>query len=99
SLPDYMLPSAIVPLKALPMTTNGKVDRRALPLLEPRAAQARRFGVAPHTEAERGLAAIWCDLLGVDRVDVDDNFFEAGGHSLPMVRLPARTRSATCARL
>jgi aryl carrier-like protein len=63
-------------------------------MLEPRAAQARRFGVAPHTEAERGLAAIWCDLLGVDRVDVDDNFFEAGGHSLLMVRLQARIRGA-----
>ena len=93
-LPDHMIPSAIVPLKALPMTSNGKVDRSVLPAPEPRRMLSTRAGVAPRTEVERKLALIWQDLLGLDRVGVDDNFFEAGGHSLMMIRLQVRINEA-----
>jgi SAM-dependent methyltransferase len=89
-LPEYMIPSAIVPMKALPVTANGKVDRSVLPAPEPRGTLSSRSGVAPRTDVERALALIWQDLLGLDRVGVDDNFFEAGGHSLLMIRLQVR---------
>ena len=93
-LPDHMIPSAIVPLKSLPMTTNGKVDRSVLPAPEPRGMFSTRSGVPPRTEVERTLALIWQDLLGLDRIGVDDNFFEAGGHSLLMIRLQVRINEA-----
>lgn len=82
TLPDYMLPSAFVFLDNLPLTANGKVDRRAL--LAPDAVQARgdeRF-TPPTTQTEQAIAAVWRELLGLDRVSVYDNFFDLGGHSL-----------------
>jgi amino acid adenylation domain-containing protein len=91
-LPDYMVPSAFVPLNAIPVTANGKVDRRVLPALE-RSRQHAGLA-APRTEVERALAAIWQDLLGVEHVGIDDNFFEAGGHSLLTIRLHARMKDA-----
>lgn len=93
-LPEYMIPSAIVPLKTLPITANGKVDRRVLPAPDTFGTYARRSGAAPRTEVEQALAVIWQDLLGVDRVGVDDNFFETGGHSLLMIRLQVRMQEA-----
>jgi acyl carrier protein len=93
-LPDHMIPSAFVPLRALPLNANGKVDRRALPAPEAFGMHAGRLGVAPRTEVEKTLAVIWQDLLGLDRVRVDDNFFEAGGHSLLLIRLQARVNDA-----
>jgi acyl carrier protein len=81
-LPDYMIPSAIVPLRELPRTTNGKVDRAALP-----APAARRDFRSPTTPLEQQLAAIWAEVLGVGCVGTGDNFFELGGHSLSALRL------------
>jgi hypothetical protein len=86
SLPDYMVPSLVVPLDRLPLTPNGKVDRKALPdpLRTIRQPDAGR--TAPSTVAERIVAEVWCDLLGLDQVGTGDNFFELGGHSLLAMR-------------
>jgi acyl carrier protein len=92
SLPDYMVPATFVVLSALPLTTNGKVDRAALPA--PDASNTLRDGelVAPRTEVETELAAILSSLLGVDGVSVEDNFFLLGGHSLLGTQLIVRVR-------
>jgi amino acid adenylation domain-containing protein/FkbH-like protein/thioester reductase-like protein len=91
TLPDYMVPSAFVMLAAMPLTPNGKVDRRALP--EPELdAYVRRQYEAPQGEVEEILANIWQDLLGLERVGRLDNFFELGGHSLLIVQMKERLR-------
>ncbi|SIT65550.1 amino acid adenylation domain-containing protein [Burkholderia sp. b14] len=91
SLPEYMVPSAFVRLDAWPLTPNGKLDRRALP--EPDAdALAHQAYEAPQGELETTLAAIWAELLGVERVGRHDSFFALGGHSLLAVRLMNRVR-------
>ena len=88
-LPDYMVPWRIVPLVALPLNANGKVDRHALP--QPAAdATSDAPWEAPHDGIERQLAAIWSALLSVERVGRHDDFFDLGGHSLLAVRLNAR---------
>ncbi len=92
-LPAYMVPSLFVPIAVLPLTANGKVDRRALPLPES-SGEVRRERVAPRTPAEEVLARIWRELLGVEEVGVTDDFFQAGGHSLMVTRLLSRIRSA-----
>ncbi|HEX6911460.1 MAG TPA: amino acid adenylation domain-containing protein, partial [Longimicrobium sp.] len=84
-LPDYMVPAAVVSLAALPLTPAGKLDRRALP-----APPAGGGGAGPRTGLEARVAAIWGELLGVDGVGVEDNFFDLGGHSLLLIRLQAR---------
>ncbi|WP_410668109.1 non-ribosomal peptide synthase/polyketide synthase [Amycolatopsis sp. cmx-4-68] len=91
TLPDYLVPSAIVALDALPLSANGKVDRRALP--EPRF-DAGSESVAPRTEREAVLAGIWADVLGVERVGVEDNFFALGGDSILSIQVSARARRA-----
>ncbi|WP_018905482.1 non-ribosomal peptide synthetase [Variovorax paradoxus] len=88
-LPDYMVPSAIVPLDAVPLNANGKVDRRALP--DPELASATDFA-EPQGEVETALAAIWSEVLGVERAGRHDNFFELGGHSLLAVQLVSGAR-------
>ncbi|MAE67645.1 MAG: hypothetical protein CMJ18_25610 [Phycisphaeraceae bacterium] len=86
-LPRYMVPTAFVRLDALPQLPGGKVDRRALPPPIARRSECDPESVAPRTPTEKQLAAIWCDLLGLDRVGADDRFFELGGHSLMAVPL------------
>ncbi len=92
SLPEYMMPSAFVVLDALPLTPNGKVDRRALPVPGAAARPASDAYVPPESETEHLLAEIWRASLHLDRLGVDDNFFEAGGNSLLMAQMLVRVR-------
>jgi len=89
-LPEYMVPSAIVFLEALPLTANGKVDRRALPAPEALRPDLKADYVAPRNSSEEMLARIWGELLHVDRVGVYDNFFELGGDSILSIQVIAR---------
>ncbi|RKG75337.1 non-ribosomal peptide synthetase, partial [Corallococcus terminator] len=92
-LPEYMLPSAFVPLTALPLTANAKLDRKALPAPEGVRASRSEY-VAPRTEMEQRLAGIWTQVLRVERVSVDDNFFDLGGDSIISIQVVARARQA-----
>ncbi|WP_223778478.1 non-ribosomal peptide synthase/polyketide synthase [Streptomyces sp. 135] len=92
-LPDYMLPAAFVTVPELPLTANGKVDRRRLPAPD-WAAGGEQAHRAPRTEAERVLTGIWAELLGVARVGVDDNFFMLGGDSILSIQVVSRARAA-----
>src|SRR6185312_6278845 len=93
-LPDYMIPSAFMSLKTIPLTPNGKVDRAALPKPDESRPEMLRVFVAPRNETERELAGIWAGLLKVDEVGVHDNFFELGGHSLLATQVVSRMRQA-----
>ncbi|MBR8839704.1 MAG: AMP-binding protein [Stigonema ocellatum SAG 48.90 = DSM 106950] len=86
-LPEHMLPSAFVLMKALPLTPNGKINHRALPALESFDKEGEDNFVAPRTPTETKLAAIWVEVLGLKKVGINDNFFELGGHSLQAVSL------------
>ncbi|MEH2211066.1 amino acid adenylation domain-containing protein [Nostoc sp.] len=92
-LPEYMLPSAIVHLEALPLTANGKVDRRALPAFETTRPDLAGELVAPRTPIQEIFVGIWSEILGLQQVGVDDNFFELGGHSLLATQLFSRLRN------
>jgi pyochelin synthetase len=85
-LPDYMVPSAFVFLDALPLSANGKVDRRALPTQESLLQKVEVAYVAPQTDIEQIIANIWQELLGVEKVGVNDNFFDLGGNSLLLTK-------------
>jgi aryl carrier-like protein len=87
-----MVPSAVVELPALPLTPNGKVDRKALPAPAGRSASRAAY-VAPQGQLEQRLAALWGEALKVERVGLDDNFFDLGGHSLLMVQLHAKLKA------
>jgi acyl carrier protein len=91
ALPDYMVPAAFVLLDELPLTPNGKLDRRALPVPDD-TAYAKQGYEAPIGETEIALAAIWSEVLGIERVGRHDNFFDLGGHSLLAARVVARVR-------
>ncbi|WP_212986930.1 non-ribosomal peptide synthase/polyketide synthase [Actinoplanes auranticolor] len=92
SLPDYLVPSAFVALAALPVTANGKLDKRALPAPDPSAPEPGAGYLAPRTDIERALAGIWGDVLGLDRVGVHDNFFDVGGDSILSIQVVSRAR-------
>jgi AMP-binding enzyme/AMP-binding enzyme C-terminal domain/Phosphopantetheine attachment site len=89
-LPPYMVPVAIVALPALPLTNNGKIDRKALPSPEQASAAATGQFAAPRTQTEKAMATIWEQVLGIEKVGVHDNFFDLGGHSLLALRVIAR---------
>ncbi|HEU0077432.1 MAG TPA: phosphopantetheine-binding protein, partial [Longimicrobiaceae bacterium] len=91
-LPEHMVPAAFVALERLPLTPNGKVDRGALP--DPQWGSAGRGYVAPRSRTEEVLCEIWSQLLGVERVGVEDDFFDLGGHSLSATQLMFRAREA-----
>ncbi|MCU1786941.1 non-ribosomal peptide synthetase [Pseudomonas sp. 13B_2.1_Bac1] len=91
-LPDYMVPAHLIVLDSMPLTANGKLDRRALPQPDPEAN--RQHYVAPRNELEQTLAAIWCAVLNVQQVGLDDNFFELGGDSILSIQVVSRARQA-----
>ncbi|HVI46050.1 MAG TPA: amino acid adenylation domain-containing protein, partial [Chitinophaga sp.] len=97
-LPAYMIPAAWVVLEELPLTVNGKVDRKALPDADPAALKTTAY-TAPRNETEATLAAIWQQLLRIERIGIYDNFFELGGHSLLALRLLAAIRKELTAEL
>jgi amino acid adenylation domain-containing protein len=92
-LPDYMVPAAWVTLDALPLTANGKVDRKALPLPDSQRPDLTSAYIAPRSAIERDIAAVWQEVLAIDNVGVNDNFFDLGGHSLQAVRVHGKLRA------
>jgi len=97
-LPEYMVPSAFVIVESLPLTANGKLNRRALPAPGLQAYAGREYE-APRGEVEQVLAGIWQELLGLPRVGRNDNFFELGGHSLLAPQVLSRVETAFQMRL
>ncbi|MBZ4419892.1 non-ribosomal peptide synthase/polyketide synthase [Myxococcus sp. RHSTA-1-4] len=93
TLPEYMVPSAVVPLEVLPLTPNGKVDRRALPAPDSRPSAQREY-LAPRAGTEQALAALWSEVLGGEQPGRDEDFFALGGHSLLATRLISRIRAS-----
>ncbi len=98
-LPAYLVPTAYVPLDALPLTASGKVDVMALPEPDPSCIALGGESVAPRTETERALARLWQEILGIESPGIDDDFFALGGHSLLAVRLFARIEAELGQRL
>ncbi|MCP4656731.1 MAG: AMP-binding protein, partial [bacterium] len=99
SLPDYMIPAAVVLLDALPWTPGGKVDRKALPEPEPERRGPEEGYAAPIDPTEELVAGIWAAVLGFERVGVDDHFFELGGHSLLATQVISRVREVFAVEL
>jgi len=97
-LPEYMIPSAFVPLTEWPLTGNGKIDKAALPASETSGAQQRSF-VEPRNDTEQVIASIWCEILGIERIGIHDNFFEIGGHSLLATQVASRIRNTLSIQL
>ncbi|WP_339505384.1 non-ribosomal peptide synthase/polyketide synthase [Pseudomonas sp. RL_105y_Pfl2_101] len=91
-LPDYMVPTQLVFLAQLPLSPNGKLDRKALPSAD--ASQLQQAYIAPRSELERGIAAIWQDVLKLEQVGLTDNFFELGGDSIISIQVVSRSRQA-----
>jgi amino acid adenylation domain-containing protein len=93
-LPSYMVPNHFVTLERLPLTPNGKIDRKALPAPSPVRSEPDATFIAPRTDIERTITAIWQDVLQLEKIGVNDNFFDLGGHSLRMARVHSRLREA-----
>ena len=91
-IPDYMLPARLVVLDDLPLNANGKIDLPALPELGNRANKLEKPFLGPQNLNEEQLATIWAEVLGLDRIGVNDNFFALGGHSLLATRIVSRIR-------
>ena len=87
TLPDYMIPAVFVQLETFPLTPNAKLDRKALPRPEGKRPLLAQDFIAPRTETEKQLAHLWCDLLQLEEVGIDDSFFDLGGNSLAAVRM------------
>jgi hypothetical protein len=98
-LPEYMVPAVFLFLDALPLTPNGKVDRAALPAPDWQRSEIQRDFVPPRTPVEELLAAVWSELLGIERIGIHDNFFELGGHSLKAGQLALRVRDTFAVEL
>ena len=96
--PAYMVPDAFVPLDSLPLTTNGKIDRQRLSA-PPKTSTIDDNFVAPRTQLEEDLAGLWSEVLKVERVGINDNFFDLGGHSLLCLQMVARIEQATGTRV
>jgi len=92
-VPDYMIPASFITVDKLPLTPNGKLDRKALPLQTGQWAETKPDYVAPQSQTEQTLARMWCDLLHLDRVGLNDNFFDLGGNSLLVVQAQAKLRA------
>jgi amino acid adenylation domain-containing protein len=92
ALPPFMVPSTLVTLAELPVTPNGKLDRASLPAPDGSRPRLERAYVAPQTPVQETLASVWREVLGIDRVGIDDDFFNLGGHSMLAVRMVARVR-------
>jgi len=92
SLPEYMVPASFVLLPEMPLTANGKIDRKALPA--PGRSEGRAQFVAPREPREKTLADVWCQVLGLERVSVHDNFFELGGDSIISIQIVSRAAKA-----
>ncbi|TWR87272.1 phosphopantetheine-binding protein, partial [Pseudomonas chlororaphis] len=90
-LPDYMVPTHLMFLEQMPLTPNGKLDRKGLPL--PDASLLQQEYVAPENELEQQIAAIWAEVLGLPRVGLNDHFFELGGHSLLATQITSRVHA------
>ncbi|HVT17885.1 MAG TPA: amino acid adenylation domain-containing protein [Thermoanaerobaculia bacterium] len=93
-LPDYMVPAVFVFLPALPLTANGKLDRKALPAPQRTRESGEQSYVAPRTAAEEMLAGLWAEVLGIDRAGIHDNFFDLGGDSILSIQIVARANEA-----
>ncbi|HWJ51151.1 MAG TPA: amino acid adenylation domain-containing protein, partial [Solirubrobacteraceae bacterium] len=93
-LPPFMVPSAFVSLDAFPVTANGKLDRSALPAPDGSRPDLERTYAAPETPVEQSLASIWSEILGVERIGLDDDFFDLGGHSLLAVKMLSRVQES-----
>ncbi len=89
-LPEYMVPNVFITLDALPLTANGKIDRRSLPVVSETSLQPKRVYCSPQNQNEREIANIWEQVLGIHPISMNDNFFELGGNSLLAVRLVAQ---------
>ena len=91
-LPQYMVPSAFVLMEKFPLTANGKLDRKALPIPTGKSAQPVREFTPPSTETEKLLAAMWTEMLRIEKAGLNDDFFELGGHSLVAIKIISRIR-------
>ncbi|SFS44387.1 non-ribosomal peptide synthetase [Marininema halotolerans] len=89
-LPYYMVPTHLIPLEKIPVTSNGKIDRKALPI--PGENPSNHTFAAPVNEMERALATIWCQVLGIEKVSIHDTFFERGGNSLQITTMAAHIK-------
>jgi len=99
TLPEYMMPSAFATLTSLPLTPNGKVDRKALPRPESAGNGSVAVPVMPRNKLEQAIAEVWKEVLKTDRIGINDNFFDIGGHSLLMAQAHSRLQEVFCKKL